>query len=679
LALADNVLSLVHFMAYPGPGSTRSVARGEAREEYLIRTMKKVLDDPYFGGIEVTRIKDRAVRAQVAKLLSASGKQVTFSAQSIQMQNEDGLIAPTDISSVDEVQRRLAVDRLKEYILEAYELGAWQFALVSGQDPGTEGGLRLREQARLALARSLDELCTFSAEEGQRLGRDPLVITLETFDRRPEPGFKNQLIGPAEEAIEVARMVRDVYGHKSFGLMYDLSHMPMIQGISLDPETPEVLRALAPYLNHVHLGTCVLDKEDPLRGDFHPPFGYPGGVVDSEMMGAFVKALKAIDYRGGIGFEVSPYGRDQSDSVVAEAKTWLDIARNRIDVNYCLGSYFFQTRRFFTESMFDLITQARVERPQIIEEAAAARKVRESLTKDGKLLILAADHPGRHVTNVGSSPVAMGDRLDYLGRILRVVAFGEIDGIMATSDIIEDLFIVDYLLREKGHPGLLDDLVLLGSMNRTGLAGIEYEMDDRMSSINVERMVELRMDGAKMMFRIDPGERSRQSVQTLDYCQRAINECNANSLTVFLEPLPVIRTDRGYQVDLRAEPLIKTIGVGAALGGSSQNLWLKIPYVENYDQVARATTLPLLMLGGASKGDPTFTLEAFERGMGEGANVRGAMVGRNVLYPGLDDPAAVSAGISKIIHSFLSTGEAVRYLAEARGKGMGWLREQLES
>ena len=167
MALVDNVLSLVHFMAYPGPGSTRSVARGEAREEYLIRTMKKVLDDPYFGGIEITRIKDPGVRAQVAKLLSASGKQATFSAQTIQMQNEDGLIAPTDISSVDEVQRRLAVDRLKEYILEAYELGAWQFALGSGQDPGTEGGLRLREQARLALARSLDELCTFSAEEAQ--------------------------------------------------------------------------------------------------------------------------------------------------------------------------------------------------------------------------------------------------------------------------------------------------------------------------------------------------------------------------------------------------------------------------------------------------------------------------------------------------------------------------------
>ena len=78
-------------------------------------------------------------------------------------------------------------------------------------------------------------------------------------------------------------------------------------------------------------------------------------------------------------------------------------------------------------------------------------------------------------------------------------------------------------------------------------------MDDRMSSINVERMVELRMDGAKMMFRIDPGERSRQSIQTLDYCQRAINECNAHNLTVFLELLPVIKTDKGYQVDLRAE------------------------------------------------------------------------------------------------------------------------------
>ena len=109
---------------------------------------------------------------------------------------------------------------------------------------------------------------------------------------------------------------------------------------------------------------------------------------------------------------------------------------------------------------------------------------------------------------------------------------------------------------------------------------------------------------------------------------------------------------------------------GAALGDSSQNLWLKIPYVDKYDQVAKATSLPILMLGGASKGTPIDTIENFERGMGAGTNVRGALVGRNVLYPGVDDPMAVAGAISKVIHSEYSTLAAIKYLASIRGTDM---------
>ena len=49
MILQKNPISLVHFMAFPGPGNTNSVQRGEAREEYLLRTIQQVVDDPYFG------------------------------------------------------------------------------------------------------------------------------------------------------------------------------------------------------------------------------------------------------------------------------------------------------------------------------------------------------------------------------------------------------------------------------------------------------------------------------------------------------------------------------------------------------------------------------------------------------------------------------------------------------
>lgn len=675
MAFRENPISLVHFMAFPGPGRTNSVQRGEAREEYLLRSLQQVLDDPDFAGIEITRIKKRATRQKVAKLLEASGKQVIFSAQPVQLINEDHLIVPEDISSRDETHRQLAVSRIKECIDEAIELGAKALGLISGRDPGTASGLRERQEAMVALVRSLDEICLYAKERAKERATTPLDISLELFDRLAEPGCKNQLIGPSEDAIAVARQVRDVYGHHNFGLLYDLSHMPLLKGITLEAETPAVLKALAPYLNHIHVGSCVTDRDDPLYGDSHPRFDYPGSVVGETELAAFMTALAEIDYQGGIGIEVMPSPEEDSSIAIEGAKAYLKMVRNRLDVNYALGDYFFQTRRFFTEEMVDLLTETRVYRPHLIEEAANHRQRRSDLTLDGKMVILAADHPARNVTNVGDDPVGMGDRLDYLGRIIRVLASSRIDGVMATPDIIEDLFLVDYLLKENGGNGLLDNRLLIGCMNRSGLAGVEYEMDDRMTAFTAQRMHQLGMDGAKMMFRLDMGQYSRYSIQTIAYCAEAIKQCNALDLPVFLEPLPVVKTPGGYQVKMEANDLIKTIGIGAGLGDSSKGLWLKIPYVPEYYRVVRATTLPVLMLGGASKGNPVNTIQDFERGMGEGLNVRGAMVGRNILYPGKDDPAAVANAVCSIVHDGATSLSVVRKLKEWRGVDMDALEE----
>lgn len=196
-----------------------------------------------------------------------------------------------------------------------------------------------------------------------------------------------------------------------------------------------------------------------------------------------------------------------------------------------------------------------------------------------------------------------------------------------------------------------------------------------MTAFTAERIHHLGMDGAKIMFRLDMGHFSRYSIQTIGYCAEAIKDCNELGLPVFLEPLPVVKTSAGYQVRLEADALIKTIGIGAALGDSSAGLWLKIPYVPEYHRVVRATTLPVLMLGGASRGNPVYTIQDFERGMGEGYNVRGAMVGRNVLYPGKDDPAAVAEAVCDIVHRGATSLEAVQGLRARRGEDMSALEK----
>jgi len=192
-------------------------------------------------------------------------------------------------------------------------------------------------------------------------------------------------------------------------------------------------------------------------------------------------------------------------------------------------------------------------------------------------------------------------------------------------------------------------------------------MDDSMSGPTPATCAAWNLDGAKVLMRICDSE--PESLKTVLASARAINESNALGLPTFLEPLPVAKTEKGYKVIKTAEALAKIVGVASALGESSRYLWLKLPYCERYEVVARSTTLPILLLGGESAGDPTVFLREVAEGLAAGANVRGALVGRNVLYPGDEDPLVVAEAVGGIIHRGWTAGEALgrteRMLADA--------------
>jgi hypothetical protein len=330
--------------------------------------------------------------------------------------------------------------------------------------------------------------------------------------------------------------------------------------------------------------------------------------------------------------------------------------------SYEAGNYVFDLKRFFPDSLFDAITEVRVDCPEVILREAAARKKREKLTRDGRLTILAADHPGRMVTRSGDDPIGMCDRQEYLGRVLRVVTNPDVDGIMATTDVIEDLFIVNHLIRQGGGPSFLDEKVMIGSMNRGGLSGTVFEMDDTFTGFDPESLRLLRLDAAKTMFRLDVT--SRDSAKTMLGNADAISELNRYEIPCFLEILYM--SPEGRQVQKTLTEMVKAIGVASAMGNSSRNLWLKIPYSEHYPRVVRATTLPLLMLGGESQGDPIGMIAEFVAGMKAGANVRGALVGRNILFPGKDDPLATALAVNQVVHAGASREEAVNFLMKNR-------------
>lgn len=328
----------------------------------------------------------------------------------------------------------------------------------------------------------------------------------------------------------------------------------------------------------------------------------------------------------------------------------------------------FSSTEYLPDSLMARLTETRVGDPDHALRVASVRVRRKVLAPRGRLNLLAADHPARSVTRVGEAPVAMADRREYLSRILRVLASPRVDGVMATMDVLEDLLSIDGYLRDAGAPPLLDERLLIASLNRGGLAGSAWELDDPMTGPTPAACSAWRLDGAKVLLRVD--ERDPASLRTIEATARAVSECNALRLPMFLEPLPVTRTEKGIVVVKTGPALARLAGVASALGDSSRYMWLKLPYCDGYETVARSTTLPILLLGGESAGDPAPFLQQLGSALRAGANVRGALVGRNVLFPGDEDPLAMAEAAGGIVHDGWSIAQALASMPSNRGRDM---------
>jgi hypothetical protein len=338
-------------------------------------------------------------------------------------------------------------------------------------------------------------------------------------------------------------------------------------------------------------------------------------------------------------------------------------------------SYKFDAARFFPRRIMDAITEARVRRPEILEAAAERRKRRARPAPDGKLNMLACDHPGRGVIAVLDDPIAMGDRQQYLGRVARALLHPGLDGVMAHTDLVEDLLMLDYLLAEKGGRPLLDGRVVAGCMNRGGIVNVSGEIHDRFTTFTAESIARLRLDGGKMLLRVVNDD--ERTLVTLGECAAAVTDLSRHGLVAFVEPLPMRGATGSYASNYTVEELVKWVGICAGLGETSRNTWLKIPYIEGFERVTLATTLPILLLGGPAHGDPLRLLGDFAAGMRAGANARGAMVGRNVLFPGGEDPLAMTAAESAVIREGVEPEAALRLMDDARDSDLDALTRYL--
>lgn len=288
-------VGLVHFMAYPN-------AKGE--DPNVDQLVRKTACDDYFDAIELSWIQDDDKRAAVRDILRASHLCVCYGAQ------PRLLTTGLNPNHLDEAERQKAEATLREAIDEAEYLGARGIAFLAGKwEPAT------KEQAYAQLLKTTRSLCDYARKKD-------MMVELEVFDFDIA---KASLIGPAPLAARFAADMRTT--HQNFGLMVDLSHIPMTY------ETPRfVVQVLRPYITHFHVGNTVCaDPEAEGYGDEHQRFGFPGGSNDTGEVLAYLRVLKEEGFFRPedpcvFSFEVKPWKDEDPDVVVAGAKRVLNRA-----------------------------------------------------------------------------------------------------------------------------------------------------------------------------------------------------------------------------------------------------------------------------------------------------------------------------------------------------------------
>lgn len=289
-------VGLIVFMKHPG------MAKGE--DPHTVEYIRKIAYDDYFDAIEVNWIKDDEKRAQVAKLLDQAHMTVCYGAQ------PRFLTTGLNPNDLDEEGRKKAEASLIEAVDEAEALGSKGIAFLSGK-----WEMATRDQAYQQLLKTTRNVCDYAGAKG-------MMVELEVFDYDID---KASLIGPAPYAAKFAADMRT--SHSNFGLMIDLSHIPMTY------ETPEfVVRTLRPYITHLHIGNTVCrDKAAEGYGDMHQRFGFPNGANDTPEVLDFLRVLKNEGFMNEhdpmvLSFEVRPWKDEDPDAVIAGAKRVLNRA-----------------------------------------------------------------------------------------------------------------------------------------------------------------------------------------------------------------------------------------------------------------------------------------------------------------------------------------------------------------
>ena len=266
------------------------------------------------------------------------------------------------------------------------------------------------------------------------------------------------------------------------------------------------------------------------------------------------------------------------------------------------------------------LIEARITNPLSLQKALKKRARRTVAGKDGKLMLLAADHTARGIIAAGNNPTAIADRYILLDKLIRGLAVSGVDGVMASADILEEL----------AWLGALEEKVAIGTMNRGGIIGASWELDDRLTAYDAEHIKSMGLDGGKTLLRID--ETDPGVARTIEMVAQVTTQLADLELVSMIEPLPYMKNADGRAIlDPSEEKLSKVVSIASALGSSSAFTWLKIPAPANPEKVAAATSCPILLLGGEPGSNWEEVFAKWEVAL-KVPNIRGLVPGRALLF-----------------------------------------------
>jgi DhnA family fructose-bisphosphate aldolase class Ia len=286
---------------------------------------------------------------------------------------------------------------------------------------------------------------------------------------------------------------------------------------------------------------------------------------------------------------------------------------------------------------FDALRETRATNPGRLAEVYANRQRRELIAGDGRLMIVAADHPARGALAVGGNATAMADRYELLTNLAIALGRPGVDGVLGTPDIIDDLALL----------GLLDNKIVVGSMNRGGLRGASFEMDDRYTAYDMPAIERDGLDFAKNLVRINLQDAG--TADTLEASALAVSDAAELNIPIMLEPFMSEWVDGQIKNNLSTDQVILSVAIASGLGNSSAYSWLKLPVVPDMERVMASTTLPTLLLGGDPTGDESALREQWAHALGL-PGVRGLVVGRSLLYPDGGDVAHAVDAATNLVH-----------------------------